>query len=83
MKTSINKLLSIPLLITALSAGATHAASSNEALQLLVNTPTNTGIANPLIAAPSPNIAAVARTLELRTKSLYVASYLQTGHGSE
>ena len=70
MKTSISKLLSMSLLFMALSAGATHAASSNGAPQLLVNTPTNTGIANPLIAAPSPNIAAVARTLELRTKSL-------------
>ena len=79
MKTSITKLLSIPLLVSAISSGTAHSASSAAVtawtsqptvVGTFVSTPANTGIVGPNVVAPTPNIAAVARTLELRTKSL-------------
>lgn len=78
MKTLMNKLFAIPLLIAAISAGTAHAnstpgttsASQTATLGTFVAAPKNTGIVGPNLAAPTPNIAAVARTLDLRTRSL-------------
>lgn len=79
MKTTICKLLSIPLLVSALNAGVVDAASQSVTTSLaskpapggtIMAAPTNTGIVGPNIVAPTPNIAAVARSLDLRTRSL-------------
>lgn len=79
MKTTIFKLLSVPLLVSAISTGTLYSASNTATTTwaskaaaggTFVATPINTGIVGANIAAPTPNIAAVARTLDLRTRSL-------------
>lgn len=79
MKTSINRFLAISLLVSALSAGMAQAANSTSVLPLATFKPVNTGIVGPNIVAPTPNIAAVARTLDLRTKSLTSQVFFRPG----
>lgn len=75
MKRLTTKLLTVPLLFATIGAGAARAVNSTGSAQppmaaTWLATPTNTGIVSPLVAELRPNIAAVARTLELRHKSL-------------
>lgn len=84
MKRLLTKLFTTPLLIAAIGIGSAHSASSTKGAQILTSgtwlaTPINTGIAGANIAAPTPNIAAVARTLDLRAKSLTSQVFFRPG----
>lgn len=84
MKSLTTKLFTTPLLIAAIGMGTAHSANSTGSAQpaaaaTWLSTPVNTGIVGANIVAPTPNLAAVARSLDLRTKSLTSQVFFRPG----